>query len=97
MTAVITAAFVKSLNILLTDLNQSMHNIIKIFNIHDIIETSNVDEENQNYNKQIFMFLIFNVIQKVHFTVIDFVFKNINFLLQMSVVYALSVHRTQYQ
>ena len=81
MITVITAALVKSLNISSTDLNQSMHNIIKTLSIHDIIEASNVDEENQSHNKQIFMFLIFNVIQKVHFTIIDSVFKNTDFLL----------------
>ena len=74
-----------------------MHNIIKMFNIHDIIETSDVDKENQNCNKQIFMFLIFNVIQKVHSTAVDFIFKNINLFLQMLVVHILFICKTQYQ
>ena len=48
MTVIITAVLVKSLNILSTDLNQSIHNIIKMLSIHDIIETSDVDRENQS-------------------------------------------------
>ena len=74
-----------------------MHNIIKTLNIHDIIETSDVDKENQSHNEQIFMFLIFNVIQKVHFTVVDFIFKNTNLLLWMLVVHAFFVYKMQYQ
>lgn len=97
MIAVITAALVKSLNISSTDLNQSMQNIIETLSIHDIIETSDVDEENQSRDEQIFMFLIFNAIQKVHSTVVDSIFKNTDLLSRMLVVHALSVRRTQYQ
>ena len=96
MITIITAALVKSLNISSTDLNQSMHNIIKTLNIYDIIETSDIDRENQNHNEQIFMFLIFNAIQKVHFIVIDFIFKNTNFLSQMLIIHTLFVYKTQY-
>src|SRR5699024_1448497 len=74
MRAITTAVIIISSELSVIDLDQSMHDSTSPLRMNDIMRASDVDENDKRTEKQIFMFLISNAIQKIHDTVVKTIF-----------------------
>lgn len=65
--------------------------------MHNIIDASEVREENNEQKIKLTTFLISKAIERIHYITVNFIFNDVNKFSQMLIVNILSTRKTQYQ